>query len=501
MSTFLQRILGHVPDMDDERYWVSRYNPPSVSGVAVNADAALKIATAWACIRLISETIASLPKFVYERLADDGRARAPGHPLYDIVHSSPNSQQTAFEFFEMMTGHALLRGNAYARILPGQRGFVDELVPLHPDRVKVEKLPDGGHRYTVSGSDGMITPVNSEDMLVLRGMSGDGVSGLDPIAYASNSLGLTLAAEMYGARFFKNDARPSVVLKHPTRLKEQTAERLRNSWNALHGGSGVHGTAVLEEGMDLVTVGIDPRNAQFLELRDFQAEDVCRWFRVPPHMVGLTSKATTWGSGIEQLSIGFVVYTLMPWIVRWQQAITRSLILAPNKYFVEFDVNGLLRGDFKTRMEGYAIGREIGLYSPNEMRKLENMNPRTDPGGDVYEREALTVMDDNAGANARSQGHYQALLYESAARVVRKEIAALSKAGRRASGDEWSVAVHNFYSDHAALVAQALRISLEDAARYCAGGEGELLTAGPAALDQWEARRIGELVRIATEAQ
>lgn len=539
----------------------------TASGVPVSAQTALKISTVWACVRLIAETIASLPLVVYQRRADGGRSEATNHPLFDLLHDQPNRYQTAFEFREMMTGHALLRGNAYAKIEPGPRGFADQLIPLHPDRVIVEQLksPDAAprYRYKVEG----LGTFNDTDILHLRGLSGDGITGIDPITYARESFGLTLAGERYGARFFRNDARPSVVLKHPKELKGEAAKRLAASWNQNHGGENIHGTAVLEEGMDLVTVGVEPRNAQFLELREFQAEDACRWFRVPPHMVGLTSKATTWGSGIEQMSIGFVVYTLLPWLKRWEQAISRDLILVPQTYFVEHIVTALLRGDAKARYETYEIARRTGIMNPNEARALENMNPRTDPGGNAFDGSdgamaaagsvaapgaaagAQPTADDETALKTKAVGelvragfkqqdaakavglpsmddwglppvtvqprekvapsapplkdvgsHYQELLREAAGRVVRKEIAALSRAAKRA-GSDWPAVVDEFYADHATFVAQTLSISADMAERYVAEQVAELTARGPEALADWESRRVADLVALVLEAQ
>lgn len=490
--SFLSRMLASSPTgvTDTGRYDdILEYGLRSTSGVPITPDTALKISTVWACVRLIAETIASLPLIVYRVRPDGGRERAENHPLYDLLHDQPNRYQTAFEFREMMTGHALLRGNAYAKIEAGPRGPADQLIPLHPDRVHIEQLtsPDAAprYRYLVDG----LGRFNDADILHLRGLSGDGILALDPVTYARESFGLTLAGERYGSRFFKNDARPSVVLKHPGKLKKPTADRIRTHWEAIHGGAGQHRTAVLEEGMDLVTVGVEPRNAQFLELREFQAEDVCRWFRVPPHMVGLTSKATSWGSGIEQMSIGFVVYTLVPWLKRWEQAIARDLIVAPDTYFVEHLVDGLLRGDLKTRYEAYAIARDKGWYSVNDIRRKENENPIA--GGDVYAAGAP------APAGRVPNAHYQDLVREAVGRVLRKEAAALNRAVKR--GADFAQAVADFYSEHAAFVAETLCIAPVQAANYVDDQRQLLLTQGPDALVDWETRRAGVLAELVLE--
>jgi hypothetical protein len=260
--------------------------------------------------------------------------------------------------------------------------------------------------------------------------------------------------------------------------------------------------AVLEQGLKWQQVGISPEEAQFLETREFQAEDVCRWFRVPPHMVGLTSKATSWGSGIEEMNIGFLTYTLRPWLTRWLQAIKRDLILAPQSYFADFIVEHLLKGNIEARYNAYSIARQWGWMSVNEIRRLENLNPI--PGGDVY----LTPL--NMGPVAEWQGdkvtggqgegvtgnHYRLLVEESAARLVRKEMAAI---GRLPTDGQWMDNVRQFYDNHAALVSQAMRISPEKAQLFCALGRDEWLLNGPFSGPDFETRRVAELVNLVME--
>lgn len=497
MSLLLQFLgINYQADRNpaDERWW-STTAVSSIAGVPVDADTALKISTAWACVGLLAETIASLPLVVFRYVGEDGRERARNNPLYSILHDRPNETQTAAEFREMMTGHVLLRGNAYAQIVPGARGPVDQLVPIHPDRVqKVEKLNNGRLRYQIKQDDGTPKPFNQEDIFHLRGPSKDGFTGMSVIDYARDSFGLTLAAERYGSRFFRNDSRPGGVLKTQKKLSENAAKRLKSSWQGAHSGTNQNSVAVLEEGLEWQQVGISPEEAQFLETREFQAEDVCRWFRVPPHMVGLTSKATSWGSGIEQMSIGFVTYTLMPWLVRWEQSISRDLIIAPDLYFASFVVAGLLRGDTESRYRAYQTGINTGFMTRNEARRFENMNPL--PGLDDPLRPLNMAP---AGAEEATSGHYRLLAEEAAGRVVRKEIAAMSKAASRFPGDReaWATAVMDFYSEHTPFVAQTMRISLEQAAGYSAAGRRELLGNGVEVMTDWQPRRVMDLVELA----
>ncbi len=501
--TFLQQLLGQASSLspDEERFWTNAYSAKTASGMRVSPDGALKISTAWACGRLIAETVAMLPRIVYQRLDNGGKERAGNHPLYSLLHDQPNRRQTSFEFVDMLQMHALFRGNGYAKILPGPRGPVDRLIPIHPDRVTPEELDEETMRYQVVEKDGSTKIYNDDEIFHLRGLSLDGVNGVSVVTYARESLGLTLAAKRFGAKYFGNYAKPGGVLKHPGNLSEEAQERLRNQTEAMTNGENIHRTMILEEGMEWQQVTISPEDSQMLQTREFQAEDVCRWFRVPPHMVGLTSKATSWGTGIEELSRGFVTFVLMPWLVRWQQLISKDLIVASDKFFVEFLTDALLKGDIEKRYNAYAIGRQWGWLATNEIRKFENMNP-TDWGDD----DQLTPLNmQKSGADAApaqgGQAHYRRLVQESAARVVRKEVAAMTRAARRAEGDPaaWEAAVKEFYADHAEFVAQAMQISLSLAQAYCHTQEALLLDRGISVVSNWETQRAGELAALVME--
>lgn len=488
---------------DDPRWWGGAASQ-SVAGIQVDADTALKISTVWACVSLLSETIASLPLVMYRNLNDDGRERARNHPLYSVLHDQPNKIQTAAEFREMMMGHVLLRGNAYAQIIPGDKGPVDQLLPIHPDRVRVEKLPNGRLRYQVRGDDGLEKPLNQEDVFHLRGPSADGITGMSIIEYARDSFGLSLAAERYGGRFFRNDSRPGGVLKTDRKLSTDAANRLKSSWEAAHTAGNQARVAVLEDGLEWQQVGLSNEDAQFLETREFQAEDVCRWFRVPPHMVGLTSKSTSWGSGIEQMGIAFVTYTLLPWLTRWEQAIARDLIIATGVYFASFVVEGLLRGETGSRYSAYATGRQWGWLSVNDIRRLENMNPIEN--GDVYLQpmnmtEAGEMAPPGSGTFDAAHYHYRLLAEEAAGRLVRKERAAMSRAFEKSeSGEGWETAVADFYAGHAELVSQTLRISLVTAQIYCDVRADALLRVGLAAFED-EPGLVCDLANLAVKVK
>lgn len=507
LGNLVMKLFGIAPAEPEASAWTDPLwwggaAGESIAGIAVGPETALKISTVYACVGLISETIASLPLVIYRWLEnEDGRERARNHPLYRVLHDQPNEYQTAFEFVQMLQAHALMRGSGYAMIQPGARGFADQLVPLHPDQVEKERLSGNRFRYVITDDRGR-RPVNPEDIFEVGGLSLDGLNTLSVISYARDGLGLSLAAERYGSRLFRNDSRPGGVLHTDKKLSKDAAMRLKAQWNAAHTGGSQHSVAVLEEGLTWQQVGISPEEAQFLGTREFQAEDICRWFRVPPHMVGLTSKTTSWGSGIEEMTIGFLTYTLQPWLTRWTQAIKRDLILAQDTYFADFVTNALLRGDTEGRYNAYAIGRQWGWLSVNDIRRFENMNPV--PGGDGYLQPLnMTELGEDPAAPAAPGGvalrHYRMLAEEAAGRVVRKEMAAMTRSGQKSNGVVWETAVNEFYDSHADFVSQTMRIPLEAAWQYAESGRAELLSVGASAMDDWQPRRVMELADMAME--
>ncbi|ALT81195.1 portal protein [Streptococcus gallolyticus] len=363
----------------------------TTSGQNVDEFKAMQTTAVYACVRILSEAIASLPIHVYER-TDKGKEKRVDHPLYFLLHDEPNPEMSSFVFRETLMSHLLIWGNAYVQIIRDRSGNVISLYPLLPDKMSVHRDSRGILYYkyqrqteenpNITETGTVILP--QEDVLHVPGLGFDGLIGYSPIALAKNAIGMTLATEEYGASFFRNGANPGGVLEHPGILKDP--KRVRDSWNEVYKGvANAHKVAVLEEGMKYTQIGIPPEEAQFLQTRKFQINEIARLYRIPPHMVGDLEKSSF--SNIEQQSLEFVKYTLDPWVVRFEQSFKRALFLPEEKktHFIKFNVDGLLRGDYQSRMNGYAVGRQNGWLSTNDIRELEDLNLLSDEeGGNLY---------------------------------------------------------------------------------------------------------------------
>ena len=377
----------------------------SSAGKNVNERSAMQMTAVYACVRILSEAIAGLPLHMYRYKDEGGKEKAINHTLYHLLHDEPNPEMTSFVFRETLMTHLLLWGNAYAQIIRNGKGEVIALYPLMPNRMEVNRDANGMLYYvyqktsddapTLEGSSVILSP---SEVLHVPGLGFDGLVGYSPIAMAKNAIGLSMAAEEYGAKFYANGAAPSGVLEHPGVLKDPA--KVRDSWNAAFGGSSnSHKVAVLEEGLKYTPISISPNEAQFLETRKFQIDEIARIFRVPPHMVGDLEKSSF--SNIEQQSLEFVKYTLDPWVVRWEQSLSRALLSETEKksYFFKFNLEGLLRGDYQSRMQGYSIGIQNGFMCPNDVRELENLDLIPDElGGNKYMVNGNMVDLKNVGA-------------------------------------------------------------------------------------------------------
>lgn len=383
----------------------------TTSGKTVNERTAMQTTAVYACVRILSEAVAGLPLHIYRYRSDGGKERIPLHPLYHLLHDEPNPEMTSFVFRETLMSHLLLWGNAYAQVVRNGRGQAVALYPLLPSKMDVSRAANGELLYTyyrdadetgLNPKGGYIT-LRRDEVFHIPGLGFDGLIGYSPIAMAKNAIGMSLATEEYGASFFANGANPGGVLEHPGVIKD--IGRVKESWNSAYQGNGnAHKIAVLEEGMKFQAIGIPPEQAQFLETRKFQINEIARIYRVPPHMVGDLEKSSF--SNIEQQSLEFVKYTLDPWVVRWEQSLQQSLLLPSEKpsLFIRFNLDGLLRGDYQSRMNGYAVGRQNGWMSANDIRELEDMNriPAVE-GGDLYLVNGNMTKLADAGAFAGNQ--------------------------------------------------------------------------------------------------
>src|SRR5262245_20217941 len=378
---------------------------PTLSGARINETTALQISTVWACVEVISQSIASLPLFVYKPIEPRGREKAINQREYNLLHNSPNERMTSCIFREVMTIHVLLWGNAYALIEYDRSGKTKALWPLLPYLVyqrlaysrDAETAPLGAQQlgvaqqllgdrsleYVVKDNvTGLARPYPASEIIHIPGLSFDGVCGISPILQHREGIGLAQALEQFGAEYFGNGTSPSGVLQAKGRLSVEAKERLSMSWKMLHTGAGNrHKVPVLEEDMEFKGITLNADHAQFIQSRKFQISEIARIFRVPAHMVGDLERATF--SNVEHQSLEFVEYTLRPWLVRWEQELNRNLF-PKGDHFVEFNIDGLLRGDFETRMKGYSTGRQWGWFSVNEIREKEGMNPLDGEEGDQY---------------------------------------------------------------------------------------------------------------------
>lgn len=386
-ALFDRRSSGSIGSSADLYQFLTKGSQSS-AGTAVTEATAFNVSAVMTCISLISRTVASLPLGVYERTADDRRLPAKTHALVPALRT-PNSWQTTFAFVQMMQTHVLLRGNAYAwanwttKTSDGSEQLT-ELLPIHPDRMLVEQLDEfTPPRYVMQRRNGTRLVIPNNEILHLQGLSTDGVLGRPVLRDAREVLGGALATQNYASEFWANDATPDVVLRHPRALSDKAKNNLETSFAETYGRrKDRRRVAVLEEGIELEKVTLTAQDSQFLETRKFQRSEIAGWFHVPPHMIGDTEKSTSWGTGIEQQQIGFLTFTILPWLTMWEQRLDQALVKNPARFFCKFKLEGWLRGDINSRYMAYARGIQNGWLSPNDVRRLEDLNPID--GGDVY---------------------------------------------------------------------------------------------------------------------
>ncbi len=411
MGLFSRKPRDH-PKVEDRTPGSSYtfYMGGSNAGKRVTERSAMQMTAVYSCVRILAEAVAGLPLHFYKYKDDGSKEKALDNSLYHLLHDEPNPEMSSFVFRETLMTHLLLWGNAYAQIIRNGKGEIIALYPLMANKMQVDRDENGQLYYIYTRSsdeaktmEGVTVYLSPRDVLHIPGLGFDGLVGYSPIAMAKNAIGLAMATEEYGAKFFANGAAPSGVLEHPGTIKDPA--RLRENWNATFGGSANSGkVAVLEEGMKYTPISISPEQAQFLETRKFQINEIARIFRVPPHMLADLEKSSF--SNIEQQSLEFVKYTLDPWVIRWEQSLYRSLLTPEEKkkHFFKFNLEGLLRGDYASRMSGYATARQNGWMSANDIRELENLDRiPSELGGDLYLINGNMLPLGDAGAYANKE--------------------------------------------------------------------------------------------------
>lgn len=385
---FLSDRLARRDHPSNPKEWLIKWfgGGKTASGASVTNYTALNYTALWSCVRVICKPVAAMPLHLYERLDTGGKQRATKHPIYTVINSRPNPEMTALTFKDTLTAHLLTWGNGYAEIERNKNGFPVALWPLTPNRVTPERNKDTREiQYKITLPDGGSQTLNKVQVFHLTGPGFDGVKGYSVLTMFRESIGLGLSLQEYAARFFGNGAMPGGVLEHPGTLKEEAQKNLRQSWHEMHQGlEKVHRLAILEEGMKYHQIGISPEDAQMLESRKFSQLEMASIFQVPPDKIGHMSDATF--SNIEHQGQAFLADTLLYWLTLWEQTIHWKLLSEADqqRYFAEFLTANLLRGDIKGRYDAYAVGRNWGWLSADDVREIENMNPLPDGLGKVY---------------------------------------------------------------------------------------------------------------------
>ena len=455
----------------------------TVAGARVSEQTALQLSAFYCGVRVLTDALAQTPLILYRRRAAGGKERATDHPVYDLLHTRPNPLMSAFVFRETMQGHMVVWGNAFAEIEEAGDGRAVALWPLLPDRTHIEVV-DGQKFVITTLPGGQQVPLPAKRVLHLPGFGFDGLQGRSLVWLARQSLGLTKATEQFGASFFGSGSKLAGILSHPNTLTEAAKENMRRSWNDLHEGlSAAHRIAILEEGLKWQQIGVPPEDAQFLQTRKLQITEIARWLKIPPHKIMDLEKATF--SNIEEQNIQFVQDSMLPWFVRWEQDLSWALLSSTERktLFVEFLVDGLLRGDTKARGEFYTKMFNVGAFSPNEILEKENQNPveggdqhfvplnmvplaqaadvQTNDGGSAsatFLAEERSLASRRLKLRKQQRDIYRPLITKQAERTLNKELIklrrAVTKAFSNGGASQFSTFLEDFYKDYPATVAR-----------------------------------------------
>lgn len=459
-------------------FWNELMGNKTASGRRVGPDNALQVSAVYACVKVISETMAIFPLKVYRKKPSGGRIEAVNHPLYDVLHRKPNRYQNAFEWIEMIAVHLCLRGNAYCLKVAGINGPFSELLPLRPDLVTLRKdRKTGQFYYEYINDEGNRDTFFPEEILHIKLMpSKDGMTGLSPISLAQESIGIAMAAEEYGASLFGNGAVPKMLLHTDQPLKPDEKRTMEKLWHDNFGGSGNHNkTAVLSHGLTAQNLSISPEEAQFLQTRKYQVADIARIFRVPLHLIGDLERSTN--NNIETQSGEFVQYSMLPWVRRLEAAINMALFEdQAGRYYSEFSMDALLRGDSKSRAAFYKEMFNMGVYSINEIREKENENPIGDEGDKRFVNAALVDLklagDPNLGKpdvpaspspdnrtptqqNSEAKSKARLLILSEIGKMIRWEVAETNKLANNPK--EFTGKLELFQIDHGKRMIEKLK--------------------------------------------
>lgn len=459
------------------------------AGVRVTSSTAMYFVAVYACINILSRTVGSLPLYLYRRLPGGGKEKARKHPLFNLIRYLPNPEMTAMRYRSTLQGHLASWGNSYSYIDWANTGYPKALWPLRPDRIQVQRINgELVYHYYPGIEDFKITTgfnIPNTYMLHIPGFGYDGVMGYSPITLAREAIGLGLAADAFGAKYFGSGTHPGMVIEHPKQLSSQAHDNLKKSLTDKYSGLGnAHRLMILEEGMKANKIVIDPKDSQFLETRKFQITEIARLFLIPPHMIADLEKATF--SNIEEQGIEFVVHTMRPWFVLWEEEYMRSLLRVDEReeYFFQFDVDALMRGDIAKRYAAYAIGKQWGFLSTNDVRDKENLNPVD--GGDQYMVPLNMIPTQDVGktqpaANSnrntyrrRIEKAFQGVFSDAAGRVVRKETKAVRAAFKKHSNGDFEAFLSDFYRELPSYIKQQMLPAFSSYSEAITGMESEL---------------------------
>lgn len=441
---------------------VNGYGQESYAGEYVTVEGALSVAAVLAAFTILMEDTASLPFITYRRLKR-GKERAYESPYYALLHDQPNPEHTSMIYREFIMGHLLGWGNHYSQKIWDRKGILRELWPLRPDRMKVFR-EKGQRKYLYTQASGNLRAFRQEDIWHVPAFGFDGLVGYSRITLARNAIGLSVAAEKFGSSFFSNGAAPGIAITHPGKLGDTAYEHLKKSWEEQHKGvENAHKPAILEEGMSIEKIGLNPDDAQFIETRRFQLGEIGRMFRVPPHMIGDVERSTSWGTGIEQQELGYLSHTLRPWLKRIEQGARKDLLLEEEKRDTYFEhlVEDFLRTDINARMTAYVQAITNGIMTRNEARERENLNPIDGLDRMLIPLNMTTVDANPKPAPGKRSYDIRPILMDAVSRFVRREVKELIDASKRwlekDKPEKFEKWLERFYkSDHLKFVQRTL---------------------------------------------